>query len=260
MAERTVRAASTKAPSTPTARERLLAAANELFYAEGVHTVGIDRVIERAGVAKASLYNSFGSKDELVRAYLESRHQRTADRITRHLARYADPRDRLLSVFEAQGELFAEPGFRGCAFARASAESPGELVEQATGDYRRWVHGLLTDLAAQAGAAAPDELGRQLHLLYDGAFLAARMDPDPAVAVSARAAAEILLDAALAADAHPGQLSWPESPCSRSDWQVRPADGFANVCARTGARASGRDLPPGRQGDHPRRYLHGAAG
>src|SRR5712675_1559267 len=57
----------------PTARERLLAAANELFYNEGVHTVGIDRIIEQAGVAKASLYNTFGSKDELVRAYLEMR-------------------------------------------------------------------------------------------------------------------------------------------------------------------------------------------
>src|SRR3569833_2360310 len=60
----------------PTARDRLLAAADELFYAEGVHTVGIDRIIERAGVAKASLYSSFGSKDELVRAYLQGREER----------------------------------------------------------------------------------------------------------------------------------------------------------------------------------------
>ena len=60
-----------KTTAVPSARERLLTAANELFYAEGVHTVGIDRVIERAGVAKASLYNTFGSKDELVRVYLE---------------------------------------------------------------------------------------------------------------------------------------------------------------------------------------------
>ena len=56
------------------ARERLLAAADELFYEEGVHTVGVDRVIERAGVAKATLYSAFGSKDELIRAYLAARH------------------------------------------------------------------------------------------------------------------------------------------------------------------------------------------
>src|ERR1700689_5967393 len=97
-----------KAPSAPSARERLLAAASELFYAEGVHTVGFDRVIERAGVAKASLYNTFGSKDELVRAYLEGRHAATSARITRYLERYSDPRERLLGVFEAQGELFPE--------------------------------------------------------------------------------------------------------------------------------------------------------
>src|ERR1700739_3423133 len=133
--------------SRPSARERLLAAANELFYNEGVHTVGIDRVIEQAGVAKASLYNTFGSKDELVRAYLDSRHADTAGSITRALGRYRTPRDRLLGVFDALGELFAEPGFRGCAFTSASAESPSDLVAQAADAYRGWGRGLLTHLA-----------------------------------------------------------------------------------------------------------------
>jgi AcrR family transcriptional regulator len=191
-----------KPQAKPSARERLLAAAGDLFYAEGVHTVGIDRIIEHAGVAKASLYNTFGSKDELVRAYLEGRHAETAGRITRALGRYHTPRDRLLGVFEAQGELFAEPGFRGCAFASASAESPNGMVEQATADYRGWVRGLLTDLAADAGAADPAGLARQLHLIYDGASLAARMDHDPSAAVAARAAAAVLLDAALGTAAH----------------------------------------------------------
>jgi len=187
-----------KAPAAPTARQRLLDAASELFYAEGVHTVGIDRVIERAGVAKASLYNTFGSKDELVRAYLEDRHALQVERITRYIARYGTAREQLLGVFEAQGELFAAPGFRGCAFVSASAESPGELVELAAGEYRGWVRSLLTDLAREAGVAAPETLGRQLHMIYDGASLSARMDHDPAASVTARAAAETLLDAALA--------------------------------------------------------------
>jgi AcrR family transcriptional regulator len=190
-------AMSAKAATGLSARERLLDAANELFYAEGVHTVGIDRVIERAGVAKASLYNTFGSKDELVRAYLEGRHARMAARITGCLARYTDPRDRLLAVFEAQGELFAEPGFRGCAFVSASAESPGEAVSRATDNYRGWVRGLLTSLSREAGAPVPERLGWQLHMIYDGASLSSRMDHDPSVAAAARAAAEVLLDAAL---------------------------------------------------------------
>jgi AcrR family transcriptional regulator len=193
-----------KPQAKPSARERLLAAASELFYAEGVHTVGIDRVIEQAGVAKASLYNTFGSKDELVRAYLEGRHADTAGRITRALGCYHTPRDRLLGVFEAQGELFAEPGFRGCAFTSASAESPSDMVEKAADGYRGWVRSLLTELAREAGVPDPEGLARQLHLIYDGASLSARMDHDPSAAVAARAAAETLLDAALGAPSHGG--------------------------------------------------------
>ncbi|HUN30427.1 MAG TPA: TetR/AcrR family transcriptional regulator [Trebonia sp.] len=191
--------AKTTAGPGPSARERLLAAASELFYAEGVHTVGIDRVIEKAGVAKASLYNTFGSKDELVLAYLAARHARVAARVTRHLERYDTPRDKLLGVFEAQGEMFAEPGFRGCAFASATSEAHGEQVDLAASDYRAWVRGLLTGLARQAGAPDPQQLGRQLHMIYDGSSQAARMDHDPLAAAAASRAAEALLDAALAA-------------------------------------------------------------
>src|SRR4051795_255523 len=111
---------STMTPDTTTqprlsARERLLAAANDLFYEEGIHTVGIDRIIERAGVAKASLYNTFGSKDQLIRAYLEARHNRTSARIDRALEQYDTPRERLLAIFESQATLFADPAFHGCA-------------------------------------------------------------------------------------------------------------------------------------------------
>src|ERR1700677_2380198 len=108
------------------ARERLLRAADELFYEEGIHTVGIDRVIERAGVAKATLYSAFGSKDELVGAYLRRRHDSNQERMERLLLeRYASPRERLIGIFEIQGENFV-PGFKGCAFMTASAEAtPG---------------------------------------------------------------------------------------------------------------------------------------
>jgi AcrR family transcriptional regulator len=195
-----------KEPSTArlSARERLLASANELFYNEGIHTVGIDRVIEHAGVAKASLYNTFGSKDQLVRAYLEGRQASVTQRIMQAVERYDAPRDRLLAVFEAQRELFAQPDYRGCAFARASAESqPGDLAEQATETYRRWVRALLSNLAAEAGAPDPDVLARQLHLLYEGSSQSARMDHDPGAALAARAAAAALLDAALTRPARP---------------------------------------------------------
>ena len=189
-----------KSVTRPSARERLLAAANELFYDEGVHTVGIDRVIEHAGVAKASLYNTFGSKDALVRAYLETRHSNMVRRIMGVVERYQAPRERLLAVFEAQAEMAAEPGYRGCAFSRASAEChPGDMVEQATSAYRAWVRGLFTELAGQAGVAEPQVLARQLHLLYDGAGQSARLDRDPAAGFAAREVAAVALDAALVA-------------------------------------------------------------
>ena len=100
-----------------TARDRLLDAAAELFYAEGIHTVGIDRVIQHAGVAKASLYNSFGSKDGLIRAYLCSRQELVRDRITRASGEHDDPRKKILAVFAAQAGSSPSP-------TTAAARSP----------------------------------------------------------------------------------------------------------------------------------------
>jgi AcrR family transcriptional regulator len=200
MVAKNTRAHPTPAAVRPPARERLLSAANELFYAEGVQSVGIDRIIERAGVAKASLYNTFGSKVELVHAYLQARHAATSDRILAFLDRYDTPRDRLLGVFDALSESFKGPGYRGCAFIAASAEAePGSSTEQAAHENRTWVRGLFTDLARQAGVPDPDTLGRRLHLLYDGSAVSVRMDGDLGAAAAARATAEVLLDAALAA-------------------------------------------------------------
>jgi AcrR family transcriptional regulator len=189
------------------ARERLLAAASELFYEEGVHTVGVDRIVERAGVAKATLYTLFRSKDELVRAYLQGRHDQTRERMTRELAaRFRTPRERLLGVFEVQGLTFTEPGFRGCAFVGANAESPpGSSIEDVTEDYRTWLRSLFLDLAKDAGATDPEHLAQQLVLLYDGAGISAWMDQDPSTAQAARTIAAALVDAAIPAPAKPSQ-------------------------------------------------------
>ena len=187
----------TKTAVAPTARERLLAAANELFYEQGVHTVGIDRIIEKAGVAKASLYSTFGSKEALVRAYLAGRHETRQKRLLQKLERYTTPRDRLLGVFDALRELVVESQFRGCAFMRASAEvSPDLDVRDVCDGSRAWLRSLLTELARAAGAAQPARLAQQLQVLYDGATVGAQMDRDPAPATAARAMAAALLDAA----------------------------------------------------------------
>ncbi len=180
------------------ARERLLDAANELFYEEGVHTVGIDRVIERAGVAKASLYSTFGSKDELVRAYLASRFETRRRRITQAIARFDEPRDQILAIYDLLAVIFAEPDFRGCAFARASAEArPDHPARAVCHDSRAWTRALFTDLCRRAGASRPEAFAQELILLYDGAVLSAQMDGGVGAAAAARRVAERLLDAEL---------------------------------------------------------------
>ena len=177
-------------------RERLLAAADELFYKEGVHTVGIDRIIDRAGVAKASLYSAFGSKEELVVAYLNGRAEERAQRISKWIARHDRPRDQILAVFDALAERVSDPTFRGCAFVNATAEEPvgNSKVRGVCRGSREWLRGLFTDLARELGAPHPGQLGRQLTLLYDGAMLGASMDRDPSVALEARHMAEALLE------------------------------------------------------------------
>jgi AcrR family transcriptional regulator len=185
------------ATTKPSARERLLDAADELFYGEGVHTVGIDRVIEHAGVAKATLYSAYGSKDDLILAYLGRRRQRREERITRHLAQHDNPRDKILSVFDAQAEVFNAAGYQGCAFYNASAEGPSNTaVSDVCQDIRGWTRRLFLDLATELGAPDPEALSRQLVLLYDGANVAAKMDRRPEAALEARTAAALLLDAA----------------------------------------------------------------
>jgi AcrR family transcriptional regulator len=186
----------------PSPRERLLKAADELFYAEGVHSVGIVRVIERADVARASLYSTFGSKDELIRAYLEYRMDISTTRLLTAVAAHTDPRERLLSVFDVQAMLFAREDFHGCAFNRATAEAPpGSAAFEVPQAYRRWVRNLFEELATAAGAPDPVLLGSQLHLLYDGGMLAASLDQNKTIASASRAAAAALLDAALASAA-----------------------------------------------------------
>lgn len=185
------------AKSEASARERLLAAADELFYGEGIHTVGIDRVLAHAGVAKASLYSTFGSKEELVLAYLQRRADDRFHRITGAIARHDDPRDKILAVYDQLAQRAADPAFRGCAFVNASAEGPpgDSKVRRVCRGSRDWVRGVFTELARELGAAEPDLLGRQLLLLYDGAMLGASMTRDAAAPRDARRMAEALLEA-----------------------------------------------------------------
>ena len=181
----------------PGARERIVRAAGDLFYAEGIHAVGVDRVTAAAGVAKATLYQQFRSKDELVAACLQRRaeHWRAsvADPV---LALPGSAARRVGAVFERLGETFAAPGYRGCPFINAAAEYPGPdgPVAAAIAAHRAQVRGLFAELLAGVPAARRAALTDQLVLLYDGTMVGAQLDQGPRAARRARAAARQLLE------------------------------------------------------------------
>src|SRR3989442_12656513 len=130
------------------ARERLLAAADQLFYAGGVHGVRVDLIAESAGVTKATLYNPFGSKEDLVRAYLEQHMGRRQERIARILAANDSPRKRILGIFAEVEELLAGSAFRGCGVIIATAVAgPGEAKVIVGGGKRTSGRILVADLA-----------------------------------------------------------------------------------------------------------------
>ena len=180
-------------------RERILATASELFYEHGLRGVGIDRIIAESGVAKATLYAHFPSKDELAAEYLRRRDEFWSGRL--HAAAAAagdDPRDQLLGIFDAVSAACAFHGFRGCAFVNAMSESePGSAPHAAATAHKAAVRGWVRDLAEAAGAREPEVLARQLTLLVDGALVGGRFEEDPsALAASAARAAASLVDAA----------------------------------------------------------------
>lgn len=183
-------------PGRRSARERLLETADRLFYREGIHAVGIDRILEESGVAKGSLYYNFEGKDDLVREYLLRQHDRWVAAIDARSTGETDPQNRILSVFETLAGIFGEPDYIGCAFHRAGAPQPGSTEDLAIQKFRAWLHQLFAVPVEQGGYRNPERLTSQLVQLYDGANLAAQAGAGPAAAEDAGAAAEVLLTAA----------------------------------------------------------------
>jgi AcrR family transcriptional regulator len=190
----------TKTAKRPSARERLLAASDELFYRDGVHSTGIDAVIEKAGVAKGSLYYIFGGKDELVAAYLRGRLERWRERVEAAQAGTDDPDAKILAVFDAIADYVSLPEYRGCPFHNAAAEAPaGEAQQLAIKEYRAWLRRSFLQLAADTGVSDSEALADALIVLYDGALATAgTAEPARAAAMTAKRIARLTLAVAKA--------------------------------------------------------------
>ena len=178
--------------SESTPAERILAAADKLFYTQGIRAVGVDAVAAEAGVSKRTLYNHYRSKDALIAAYLTARFKLVAPSD-------APAREQILGYFERLERVLADGSFRGCPYVNAVVEI-GDPKHQAAGiavqfkeQRRLWYRELLQ----RVGVRDADALATQLQLLAEGTLAAALVRGDPSVARSARAAAEVLIDNAL---------------------------------------------------------------
>lgn len=181
------------------AREKILATAFRLFYAQGLRAAGIDTIIAESGVAKATFYKYFPAKDDLILAYLEKvdgvwtgQLQAAAE------AAGPDPAAQLVGLFDALASACRRDGYRGCAFINAAAESAsGTRVHERTVAHKEHIRAWIRDLAVQAGAPDPDQLARSLTLVLDGGLASGVLDADPAAATAARDTASQLVAASL---------------------------------------------------------------
>lgn len=188
-----------KGTSLDPARTRadLLASATAVFYERGLDGVGVAELCGRVGASKETLYRHFGSKDGLIQAVLDARSDRVQSWI-RDAADAAgeDPADRLAAVFDALGQWYAEPGYRGCAIVNAATQRHGDparaVAERHLGRYLD----LLTSIARSAGVSESEQLGRQLLLLLEGANVVADHYEGPGTAELAKRTALQLLEAA----------------------------------------------------------------
>lgn len=157
----------------PSARERLIETAIELFYKEGIRAIGIDTVVARSGVSKSSLYRTFTSKEELIAAFAEEQNRRFWQWWDETTNRHADaPRKQIEALFEGIAEQIANPHFRGCPFINLATEfpdrqHPGTAIACTN---KKEVCKRLRVFARALGARDPRQLGDQLALLIDGAY------------------------------------------------------------------------------------------
>jgi AcrR family transcriptional regulator len=176
--------------------ERVLGVATEIFYQEGIRSTSMDTVVARSGVSKPTVYVQFGSKRELVAAVLQRRYEQRREALREFLsAQPGPPAERLLAVFDWLARTHGKKGFRGCPFTNAAVElpEPDHPARAVSSEYKRWLRGMFTDLARQAGHADADEMGLALLMLVDGANARMVVDGDrTAIHAAKKIAAQLL--------------------------------------------------------------------
>lgn len=178
------------------AGQRILVAAGDLFYGRGITAVGVDLIAEHSGVTKRTLYNQFGSKDQLVVAYLEEREQRWQLLVRETIAAATAPVEAVLAPLEAL-RTWNQNNPRGCAFINALAElpDPAHPAHLIATQQKQWLLDVFTELATAAGCTAPAALATQLLVLHEGALVTQQLSLDT-LSVSIELARTLVRDAA----------------------------------------------------------------
>lgn len=164
-----------RSPSKPSPSTRLLDTASTLFAEHGIRAVGIDRILAEAGVARASLYSSYGSKDALVLAYLEDLDQRDRQRWHAAAEPLDDPIAKILTFFDLAMQSAPKKNFRGCQYANAATEFPQESLEPVLA-HREWLNSTLVDLLNLAGVTESEVVAGRVQLIYDGALSGSKFE------------------------------------------------------------------------------------
>lgn len=181
-----------------TKRDELVRKALSVFYRNGFHATGMDMLVAETGVSKTSMYKHFRTKEDLILAVLRLRDEQFRNWLYRRMEELGDtPRQQLIAMFDALGEWFREPGYRGCMFIKASSEyqETTHLIHRQSADHKRMLEAHIADLAAKAGLSEPQLLARQLLLLKEGAIVTAHLGHTDNPALDAKEAAIRLIDA-----------------------------------------------------------------
>ncbi|WP_431075119.1 TetR/AcrR family transcriptional regulator [Microbacterium phyllosphaerae] len=194
----TTDASTTDAPKRPSAaRTRLIDSATRLFYEEGIHAVGVDRIIEEAAVTRATLYKQFGGKENLVLAYLRNEDEMLRSMFADAGAEVADPAQLVDAVIEGIAADIRLRHTRGCPFINAAAEYPDAegAVRQLIEEHREWFRSTLQGVAELAGLNSPAEVAASLVLLRDAALVGGYLDGEDRVAPAFERTARSVVDA-----------------------------------------------------------------
>jgi len=184
----------------PNKRDELVQKSLDVFYRNGFHATGMERLVSETGVSKTSMYKHFRTKEDLILAALRLRDEQIRNWLFRRMAEIGvTPRARLVAMFDALGEWFAQDDFRGCMFIKALAEfqEPEHPIHVQSAEHKRLVAAHVRELAVEAGARDPDGLARQLLLLKEGAIVTAHMGYTADAAKDAKAAAVVLVREAI---------------------------------------------------------------